>query len=98
MKILILNGVNLNMFGKRDPKHYGTETLGDIDSELSKLAKELSVTVESFQTNTRTIAPSIKAAPTSRARNTRGARCCSSLANQCPMAHTIAMLTNPRKL
>jgi len=51
MKILILNGVNLNMFGKRDPKHYGTETLGDIDSELSKLAKELSVTVESFQTN-----------------------------------------------
>jgi len=51
MKILILNGINLNMFGKRDPKHYGTETLEDIGSELSKLAKELSVTVETFQTN-----------------------------------------------
>jgi len=51
MKILVLNGVNLNMFGKRDPKHYGTETLNDIEIQLSQLALELGVEVESFQTN-----------------------------------------------
>ena len=32
MKILILHGVNLNMFGKRDPAHYGTATLADINA------------------------------------------------------------------
>ncbi len=51
MTILILHGVNLNMFGKRDPKHYGTETLNDIDHQLNQLALELGVEVESFQTN-----------------------------------------------
>ena len=29
-RILVMHGVNLNLFGKRDPKHYGTETLEDI--------------------------------------------------------------------
>ena len=51
MKILVLHGVNLNMFGKRDPKQYGTATLADIERELQALAKELGVEVESFQTN-----------------------------------------------
>ena len=50
-KILVLNGVNLNMFGKRDPKQYGTTTLAEIDVMLGKVAKELDVEVESFQTN-----------------------------------------------
>lgn len=50
-KFLILHGVNLNMFGKRDPAQYGTATLADIDGELEKLAKELAVEVVSFQTN-----------------------------------------------
>jgi 3-dehydroquinate dehydratase II len=50
-KFLILHGVNLNMFGKRDPAQYGTATLADIDGELKKLAKELAVEVVSFQTN-----------------------------------------------
>ena len=50
-KILVLNGVNLNMFGKRDPKQYGTTTLAEIDAQLRTLAQELSVEVESFQTN-----------------------------------------------
>ena len=49
--VLVLNGVNLNMFGKRDPKQYGTITLEQIDGRLKELAQELGVTVESFQTN-----------------------------------------------
>lgn len=51
MRILVLHGVNLNMFGKRDPTQYGTATLADIDTALHHLAKELDVTVECFQTN-----------------------------------------------
>ena len=51
MKILVLNGINLNMFGKRDPKQYGTITLAEIDASLVSLGQELGATVESFQTN-----------------------------------------------
>ena len=51
MKILVLHGVNLNMFGKRDPAHYGTATLADIDAALAELAKELGVELVTFQTN-----------------------------------------------
>ncbi len=50
-KFLMLHGVNHNMFGKRDPKQYGTITLEQIDQRLQALAKELSVEVASFQTN-----------------------------------------------
>jgi 3-dehydroquinate dehydratase-2 len=51
MKVLMLHGINHNMFGKRDPKHYGTITLEQIDAELRALGRELGVKVESFQTN-----------------------------------------------
>lgn len=51
MKILMLHGINHNMFGKRDPKQYGTTTLAEIDARLQELGKELGVEVESFQTN-----------------------------------------------
>jgi len=50
-KILILHGVNLNMFGKRDPAQYGTITLDEIDQKLKELAKELGIELETFQTN-----------------------------------------------
>jgi len=50
-KILVLNGINLNMFGQRDPAQYGTITLAEIDARLQHLAQELKVSVESFQTN-----------------------------------------------
>ena len=50
-KILVLNGVNLNMFGKRDPAQYGTITLDEINQQLKELAKELGCAVETFQTN-----------------------------------------------
>jgi 3-dehydroquinate dehydratase-2 len=51
MNILMLHGINHNMFGKRDPKQYGTVTLAEIDASLQALGKELGATVESFQTN-----------------------------------------------
>lgn len=51
MKILVLHGINLNMFGQRDPAQYGTATLDDIDAALRALAGELGVQLECFQTN-----------------------------------------------
>jgi 3-dehydroquinate dehydratase-2 len=48
---LMLHGINHNMFGKREPKYYGTITLEDIDGRLRALAGELGVAIESFQTN-----------------------------------------------
>lgn len=51
MKILVLNGINLNMFGKRDPAQYGTVTLDEISQRLVALGRELGAQVENFQTN-----------------------------------------------
>ena len=51
MKILVLNGVNLNMFGHRDPKQYGTVTLAQIERKVKSLGKELGASVTCFQTN-----------------------------------------------
>ncbi|MFP9129063.1 type II 3-dehydroquinate dehydratase [Niallia sp. BSM11] len=50
-KFLMLHGVNHNMFGKRDPKQYGTITLEEINSNIQKLADELQIEVETYQTN-----------------------------------------------
>jgi len=51
MRILVLHGINLNMFGKREASVYGTTTLAEIDESLIALAKELGAGLESFQTN-----------------------------------------------
>ena len=51
MKILMLHGINHNMFGKRDPAQYGAITLDEINASLAGLGKELGVEVEYFQTN-----------------------------------------------
>ena len=51
MKILMLHGINHNMFGKRDPKQYGTITLDEINANLTALGKELGTELEFFQTN-----------------------------------------------
>lgn len=51
MKILMLHGINHNMFGKRDPKQYGTITLEQIDANLKRVGQELGAAVECFQTN-----------------------------------------------
>lgn len=51
MNILVLHGINLNMFGKRDPAQYGTTTLAEINASVVALGKELGAQVEAFQTN-----------------------------------------------
>ncbi len=51
MKILVLNGINLNMFGNRDPAQYGTVTLAEIDASVVALGQELGAQVQCFQTN-----------------------------------------------
>jgi 3-dehydroquinate dehydratase-2 len=51
MRVLVLHGVNLNMFGKRDAATYGTITLAQIDGRLKALGRELGAEVECFQTN-----------------------------------------------
>ena len=49
MNVLVLNGINLNMFGKRDPAQYGTATLDDIHTSLQQLAQELGVSRQPVQ-------------------------------------------------
>ena len=51
MKILVLHGPNLNLFGRRDPHIYGTTTLAEINSQLARLADELGVTLATLQSN-----------------------------------------------
>ena len=51
MRILVVNGPNLNRLGKRDPAQYGTTTLADIEAAISSRASELSTDVSFFQSN-----------------------------------------------
>jgi 3-dehydroquinate dehydratase-2 len=51
MKVLMLHGINHDMFGKRDPVQYGTITLDEINANLQALGKELGAQVDCFQTN-----------------------------------------------
>ena len=51
MRILIINGPNLNMLGKRAPQHYGGQTLESIERTLSREAQELGYELTFFQSN-----------------------------------------------
>ena len=51
MKILLINGPNLNMLGMREPEKYGAISLNDIENALKNIAAESQVDLESFQSN-----------------------------------------------
>lgn len=51
MKILVINGVNMNMLGLRETEKYGTMTLKDLEKELYAFSFELGIDIETFQSN-----------------------------------------------
>ncbi len=51
MKLLILNGPNINLLGSRETEFYGDVVLGDIEKELGELARRLEVELLTFQSN-----------------------------------------------
>ncbi len=51
MKILLINGANLNMLGQREPEKYGSTTLKDIETLVIEKGKNLNCEVETFQSN-----------------------------------------------
>ena len=51
MRILVLHGPNLSLFGRREPHIYGTTTLAEINDKLKALAAKLDVEIECFQSN-----------------------------------------------
>ena len=51
LKILVINGPNLNMLGKREPDKYGSHSLEHIMSELNSAANSLDVALTHFQSN-----------------------------------------------
>ncbi len=50
-RILVVHGPNLNLLGTREPEHYGSVTLSDINLALARLAESAGVDLESFQSN-----------------------------------------------
>lgn len=50
-KILLINGPNLNRLGKREPAHYGSSTLEDLEAQLNQQAERIDVKLICFQSN-----------------------------------------------
>lgn len=51
MKLLVINGPNLNMLGIREPKHYGNETYGMLTEKIQNYCDEKGIEVSFFQSN-----------------------------------------------
>ena len=51
MKILFLNGPNLNLLGTREPDKYGTQTLADIENYIKEEASKINVEISFYQSN-----------------------------------------------
>ena len=51
MKILVINGPNINMLGIREPEHYGKETYADLVAKIQKHCDAKGVEVKIFQSN-----------------------------------------------
>ena len=51
MKILVINGPNINMLGIREPEHYGKETYLDLVNKIDKYCREKDIYCECFQSN-----------------------------------------------
>ena len=51
MKILVLNGPNLNLLGTREPEVYGTDSLEDIENTLQSIALKNSMDIDFYQSN-----------------------------------------------
>ena len=51
MKILVINGPNLNMLGIREPDHYGKETYSDLIRKIESYCSEKDIFVECYQSN-----------------------------------------------
>jgi len=51
VRILVLNGVNLDVLGRRDPEQYGRSTLNELESRIYQWARDLGASVQCKQTN-----------------------------------------------
>ncbi len=51
MKILVINGPNINMLGIREPEHYGKETYADLVEKIKKHCENKNIEVKIFQSN-----------------------------------------------
>lgn len=51
MKVVVVNGPNLNLLGTREPEVYGRETLRDVETRLVAEAEGLGLQLECFQSN-----------------------------------------------
>ena len=51
MRVLVLNGVNLNILGRRDPEQYGNLTITELEGKVYEWGRELELTVQCRQTN-----------------------------------------------
>ena len=50
-RILLVNGPNLNLLGTREPEIYGADTLGDIESRATTVARECGHELSAYQSN-----------------------------------------------